>query len=531
MIRPIVAAAALLLAGAPLAAQAQRTLRVVVAGDPSLPIPGLSAATENQRIADILFLRLGAFTGTSAGDAAAVPELARSWRRVDDRTLVFELDPRARWHDGRPVTPADVVYSFGRAQDPARSPQDATLLRDIEWVRADGDRRVAFRFRRAYPEQLYDATFHVRILPAHLLTALPQDRLDTTAFARAPVGTGPYRWSRYRAGEFLELARVERFFLGTPWFERLVFRPSAEPATRLNLLLAGDVDVMPEFTPPLANLARLEGRDDVRLARIPTYTVGYLLFNQRAFGDRAQPHPILADPAVRRALTLALDVATTLRAVFGEYGVPMGAPIPAASWLRTVAPPPPAPDTARARRLLAEAGWRDTDGDGTLDRNGAPLRLVLNVPSSSAPRMQMAAVVQQQWRRLGVDVVLEAAEGPVWASRRTAGRFDVDFSAATQDPSPSGLVQSWTCAGIGGSNVAGYCNPRVDSLLDAARLAPGDARAAWAPVLRAIADDAIAVPMYASDATVAYPAWLRTPELRPESYWRAIWRWRPAAAR
>ncbi len=520
---------ACLLLPAALRAQATRPLRIVISADVTAPVPGLSGRTDNVRMADLLFLRLARYAGTSVGDRSATPELARSWTRRDARTLVFELDPRARWHDGVPVTAEDVLFTFRRARDPEVSPAQAVVLREVEEVRAEGRHRVVVRFRRAYPEQLFDATWHAPILPAHLLAAIPPDSLPASAFVKAPVGSGPYRWVRREPGQFVELQAVPDFFLGRPVIDRVVFRVAADPSARLNLLLAGEADLVTEISPPTSALGQVAARDDLRTLRFPTYSVGYALFNQRANGDTARPHPILADPVVRRALVLALDRGAMLRAVFGPYGQVPGAPVPMASWVRPFAPTPDAPDTAAARRLLASRGWSDHDGDGVLDRDGTPLRLVITGPASSWPRVQYAAILQEQWRRIGVQAELAISEGSTWEQRRNRGQFDVDLSAATQDPYPSGLVQSWTCAGIGGSNVARFCDPAFDSLLARARYAAGDVRGAWAAALHRLADDHPAVFLYAFESTAAYAGWLAPPDIRPESYWTALRRWRPAA--
>jgi ABC-type transport system substrate-binding protein len=138
----------------------------------------------------------------------------------------------------------------------------------------------------------------------------------------------------------------------------------------------------------------------------------------------------------------------------------------------------------------------------------------------------LAQQVQEQWRRIGVQVELVRLDGPVWAERRAKGEFDIDFAAASLDPSPSGMVQSWSCAGRGGSNVAQYCNPVVDSLLDAAIAGRGDTRLAWREVVRRLVDDAPAVFLYAPSTPLAIHTRYERVAVSPESYWRAIWRWR-----
>ncbi|HEX6105278.1 MAG TPA: ABC transporter substrate-binding protein, partial [Gemmatimonadales bacterium] len=382
---------------------------VIVTGqDAAMPIPtlmeGPHANQANHEIADQLFLRLAALGPTllTAGDDGFVPQLARAWTRRDSVTLAFELDSRARWHDGAPVTARDVLFTMARARDPAVAPKLARLLRRIASVEAEGDSVVVFRFTHAYAEQVYDAVFHVAPLPAHLLASIPARELRRSGFVSNPVGSGPYRWVRSVPGELIELAANERFFLGRPGIDRVLVRVAADADARMNLLLSGEADAMDNIPPPPSNQQRVARHGDLRLVQVPSPTVGYLLYNQRDPRDRTRPHPVLADVQVRRALTLALDRRMLVRAVLGRYAdVPYG-PVSPLLWIRHGAPAPLPPDRAAARRLLAERGWRDTDRDGILDRDGAPLSLSLIYPNTSGIRRQMALLIQEQWRTVGV---------------------------------------------------------------------------------------------------------------------------------
>jgi peptide/nickel transport system substrate-binding protein len=259
---------------------------------------------------------------------------------------------------------------------------------------------------------------------------------------------------------------------------------------------------------------------------VPTFSVGYLLFNQRAYGDRTRPHPILADVEVRRALAMALDRQALVRTTFGNFGEVAEGPVAQLHWIRDPGARATRNDPRRAAALLAARGWRDTDGDGVLDRNGVPLSLRVNFPAPSAARAMIAAQAQDQLRRIGVRIELVRLDGPVWAERRGKGEFDIDFSSASLDPSPAGLVQSWSCAGRGGSNVAQYCNPAVDSLLDQAIAGGGDTRRIWREVVRTINQDAPAVFVYAPVSAMALHRRYADVVVRPESWWSSLWRWR-----
>jgi peptide/nickel transport system substrate-binding protein len=532
---PVIATLALFPLAVSAGAQAQSDLRgsiVIATGQqPTVPIPtlmeGSAASQANLELADQLFLRLAGLGPTllTAGDQGFVPLLARSWTRRDSLTLVFDLDPRARWQDGMPVTARDVVFTMERARNPAIAPRLVALLHRISSVTAEGDRRVVFRYSQAYPEQLYDATFHAAPLPAHLLDSIPPEAVARSAFVARPVGSGPYRLVRNVPGQLVELAANEMFFLGKPKLERVVFRIAADPDARLNLLLSGQADAMDNVVPPLGNIRRVEADSTLRLIPVPSPTVGFLLFNQRDPRDTSQAHPVLSDLRVRRAIGLGLDRQLLVRAVFASYGeVPYG-PVSPILWIRHRSPKPVRQNLGQASRLLSEAGWRDSDGDGIRDRQGRPLILRLSLPNTSAIRRQLALLLQEQLRQLGVGLELQQLEFPVWSERRTAGNFDIDFTGTIQDPSPSGLTQAWSCTG--GTNVAKYCNPRVDSLLDQAVLgrARGDPFRPWVAVLRQIEADAPAVFLYALYYVYAVKRRFRNVTISPASSWQLLRQW------
>jgi peptide/nickel transport system substrate-binding protein len=507
----------------------ETSIVIVTGAEATLPVPtlmeGAAGSVANIEVADQLFSRLAGLGPTlqTAGDRDFVPLLASSWTRRDSVTLVFQLNPRARWHDGVPVTAKDVVFTMERARNPSFTPRLAELLKRITGVTAEGERTVVFKFSHPYAEQLYDATFHVAPLPAHLLDTIPPEALTRSDFARQPVGNGPYRWVRVVPGQFIELRRNEDYFLGTPGIERVIVRVAADPDARVNLILSGQADAMDNIPPPQDNLRRIAAVPSLRLIPVLSPTIGYLLFNQRDRHDRGRVHPILGDARVRRAIGLALDRRLMVRAIFGSYGeVPYG-PASSILWIRHGAPKPERQNLSEARQLLKAAGWRDSDGDGTLDRDGHPLALSLSLPNTSAIRKQMSVLLQEQLRAVGVRIELQQSEFPLWSQRRTAGDFDIDFASLSQDPSPTGLTQSWSCTG--GNNVGRYCNPRVDSLIEAATQSSGDPAPRWQAVLRQIESDAPAVFLYTPVYVYAVNRRFQNVSLNPVSSWSLLREW------
>jgi peptide/nickel transport system substrate-binding protein len=493
--------------------------------EPTTPVPTLLGLKSNNDVAELLFLRLA-----RPGDVALLtderrylPELARSWRRRDSLTLAFELDPRARWHDGTPVTARDVVWSFGRMRDSTVDPQRSVLLRHLASVTAEGS-SVVFRFHRAYAEQMYDVVWHVQPLPAHLVDTIPVTRFATSSYVQRPVGNGPYRFVRRESGRQLDLAAVPDFFLGRPRINRVVVLVARDPEAQINLILDGTGDLL-EGLSPVSGPMRVAANRDMRIVPVTSFTVGYLLFNQRAYGDRSRPHPILTDVAVRRAIAMALDRTTLLRSAYGNFGALPNAPVARPHWTSSQVPAGIRHDPEGARALLRGRGWVDSNRDGILEKDGVPLALRLNVIGSAAPRITMAPQIQEQLRRVGIRLDLVRLDGPVWNERRYRGEFDLDFAAATMDPSPSGIVQSWTCAGRRGSNVGHYCNPAVDSLIERAISAPVPEPRLWREAYARLQADVPAVFLYAPSIPVAVHTRFRHVTIRPESFYGDLWRW------
>lgn len=510
----------------PLAAQGDQGTIVIVSGQfPSQPVPSLTRGTADNDIADLLFLRLARLGPTlvTAGDKGFEPQLAKGWTRRDSLTLVFEIDPRARWHDGVAVTSRDVVWSFTRAHDPALAPALATALRWIQDVTADGDHRVIVHFARRYPTQLYDAAWQMPVLPAHLLDTIPGAQLGTSAYAKAPIGDGPYRFVRTVPGQFVELAAVQGHFLGTPKITRVLYRAAPDNDSRINLLLSGEGDGLEQLALK-SQQDRFAGHPEFRLIPVPAFQIGLALFNERDPNDSTAPHPIFGDSLTRQALVLALDRTTLGRALYGDIAsIPEG-PASMSLWIRTNGPGRPAGDTARAAAILRNAGWRDSDGDGILERGGRPLHFTLMFPGTSPVRRLAAQILQDQWRRIGAQVDLAPFDFPAYADHRNTRRFDVDLTVINQDPDPAGLTQGWSCGG--GTNVGSYCDPAVDSLLLRASAAADGGRALWQAALRRIDSDAPAAFLFAPANVVALHRRFGNVALRPESLWSGLAGWR-----
>src|SRR6266511_717777 len=391
------------------------TLVIASAGEPDILLPPVSPASVTRDVTDQLFLKLAdlGLSGNTIGDEDFQPRLAERWEWDGPVTLVFHVDPRARWQDGRAVTAADVVFTYDVYTDSLVSSPFRSSLRLISAVTARDSLTAVFRFRERYPEMFYDAVYHMRILPAHLLRPVPRDQWRTALFGRQPVGDGPSRFVRWQPAQSIELVADSTFFLGRPGIRRLIWRFTPNLQVAVQQVIADQADIREQLvTPDNVNRAR-----EAKQLAVYTYVGNvytYLSFNLRSQADSTLPHPIFSDRDVRRALVMAVDRASLLKSALGDLAkVPPGPTSELLSWIWDPDLRQLPYDTAQAGRILNAKGWRDHDGDGVRDKDGQPLTFHILVPTSSSLRRQYARLLQEQYRGIGVHVEVDELEPSV----------------------------------------------------------------------------------------------------------------------
>jgi len=512
------------------------TLVIATAGEPDILLPAVSDRAITRDVTEQVFLKLADLgpSGNTIGDEDFQPLLAERWEWDTPTTLVFHLDPRARWQDGRAVTAADVAFTYDIYTDSLVGSPFRPNLRQIAAVTTRDSLTVVFRFRQRYPEMFYDAVYHMRILPSHLLREVPRSQWRTAAFGRAPVGDGPYRFVAWRAGESLELAADSTFFLGRPHVRRLIWRFTPDQQVAVTQLVAGDADAVEVLITP-DNVQRAGA--DTQLATYPYRggAYGSLVFNLAAPGDTATPHPLFGDRELRRAVVMTVDRAALLHNVFGDMAkVPPG-PMSRLFWIWDPEIRELPHDSARAARTLTRLGWTDSDGDGIRDRDGHPLAFRLLVPTTSAVRRQYARLLQEQFRTMGIDVQLDEVDFSVFNERARAGRFDALINVWNTDPTPSSSIpQSWTRAGFGRSNYGRYEDPAFERLVDRAVTSVGgrdEAKRTWRAAIEILNQDAPAIFLFATENVAAVHKRVADVRIRPDSWLALVRTWRIPADR
>ncbi|HEX6938162.1 MAG TPA: ABC transporter substrate-binding protein [Longimicrobiales bacterium] len=405
------------------------------------------------------------------------PYLAESWEMLGDTAIEFRLRRDVRWHDGRPVTAEDVEFTFDLAKNPVTASLLASAyLSQVDRAEVLDPYTIRFHFARPHAQALED--FWWAPMPKHLLEGVPPDQLRTAPFNLSPVGSGPYRFVERRANERLVLERNEDFpaaLGGPPLLDRVFFRIIPEAPTMLAELLTGGVQVDIPVFPDQAE--RIRADDALELFAFPGRTFYYIGWNNR----RAP----FTNPAVRRAMALAIDRAEIIQALLFGYGTPAVSPIPPWSPLDPGVEPLPY-DPARAAALLEAAGWVDRNGDGVRENaGGTPLRFTLM--TSDAPlNRSVVEVVQSQLRGVGVAADIRVVEFQTMLALHRGRDYDAVFTSWILDnfqvaSSPMALFHSRWADVPGSANRSAYANPRADALIEAGAAAtdPAEARRIW----------------------------------------------------
>jgi peptide/nickel transport system substrate-binding protein len=507
------------------------TVVVAAVGEPESILPPIAYETVARDIGDLVYERLATLApgGAPVDTAAFQPGLADRWERADPLTWRFHLRPGARWHDGTAVTADDVVFSFEAYADTVLAAAAQYAIAGRISATAVDDSTVLVRLTAPSAEPLYDATWHVRILPRHIWQSVPRERwAGDTRLARL-VGSGPYRVSEWQRGMSITLdADTLRADSLQPNIARVVWRFTADPDAALNLVLSGEADLLESIGAP-DRIARVAADSTLRVVRYPSAVYGFAAFR---IGQGERSHLLFAERALRRALAMAIDRSAIAENLYGADAVVPAGPMSALLWVRHRGRlvVPYAPD--EGARALDAAGWR-AGRDGVRSKEGRRLAFEILVPSSSPSRRQAGIAMQEMWRQVGAAAEVTAVEFPVFQERLARGDFDVYVGAYLDEPSARGLADQWGTDGIGVLNHAGYSNPVLDSLLDAAARAGSRAAARdlYHEALDTLDTDAVAIYLYSPIQAAAIRKEIDQVTIDPYSWLARFPEWTVAPAR
>lgn len=425
-------------------------------GDASNLIPLLASDTPSFEIAGYVYNGLVKYDK----DLNLVGDLAESWDiSKDGLTITFHLRKGVKWHDGVEFTSADVLYTYRVTIDP-KTP--TAYSEDFKQVKsAEAPDRYTFRVTYGKPFAPALASWGMNILPAHLLEGKD---ITKSELARKPVGTGPYRFKEWVAGQKIVLEAYKDYFEGEPYIGRYVYRVIPDNSTMYMELKAGGLDMM-GLTP--VQYQRQTDTPDFKARfnkyRYPASAYTYLGYNLR--------NPMFADKRVRQAITSAINKDEIIHGVLFGMGQVAHGPYKPGTWACNPHIKDFDYNPARAKQLLAEAGWRQVNSDGVLVKDGKPFTFTILTNQGNDQRLKTAQIIQRRLKNVGIDVKIRVLE---FASLLTnfidKGNFDALIMGWTISQDPD-IFDVWHSSKTGPKelNFIGFKNKEVDRLIEEGR--------------------------------------------------------------
>lgn len=429
-------------------------------GAPQWPNPVLAAFNEtDEDLARLLFRGLTRVDERSR----IVPDLAESWEASGDaRVYTFTLKSGVKWQDGAPVTADDAVYTFQLMQSPdfPGPPYLVELWKTVQVEKVD-DRRVRFTLSEPFAPFLDYTT--IGLLPQHVLTGTAAADLLPHPFNSSPIGNGPFLLERASSDEIV-LRPNPLSDAPKPYLEHLVLRLYPDADAVFAAYRRGEVDGIRDI--PADRLGDAAALPSLNLYSAPVAEATWVILNTQS--------PPLGERALRQALALGADRERLIADALEGQALPLYAPILPTSWAYNPAVEQAAYDPARARALLADAGWTDTDGDGIRDKEGKALEVeiaCLNTPQD----VRVAEALAAQWQEIGVrGVAVPVSAGELaneYLRPRAFQAVIYHWLDITPDPDMYPFWHS-TQATDPGQNFAQFKNRDADEIMERARQTP-----------------------------------------------------------
>ncbi|MDQ6824158.1 MAG: peptide ABC transporter substrate-binding protein [Candidatus Eremiobacteraeota bacterium] len=390
--------------------------------------------------------------------ATVVPTLRNGGISRDGKTITYHLRHGVVWHDGKPFTADDVIFTIRTILDPRVNAPNTAIYEQVRAISAPDPYTVVVQLKSPSAPavaQLFCNGENGEIIPRHLLKNSSDFNRDP--FAVKPVGTGPMEMDRWEHGSRLVLKPNPHYFRGAPHIQQLQILFISDHNTRLTMLSAKELDV--GVIPLATQLPTLRSITGYTVSLVSGYTGVHATFNvTRTPFD---------DVRVRQALVLALDRKRFVANTYGESGVPADSTLPPYNWAYTSDNHSLPYDVRRANALLDQAGWK-LGSDGTRTRSGRRLQFSLLTYAGATARAILAQQMQSAWHAVGADVTVRPIPINVLFARDSMynkAEFDVALDGFVYDPDPDRSVNFGTkyFSPIG-SNTARFSDPEIDAL-------------------------------------------------------------------
>jgi peptide/nickel transport system substrate-binding protein len=409
----------------------------------------------------------------------------------DGRVITLKLRDDIVWSDGKPITSEDFVFTYEMTMNPKNTVASTHPYDKLEKVEAPDPKTVVMTFKE--PFAAWQATLWHGLLPAHILRPVfeKEGTIDNAEWNRAPtVGCGPFVFKEWESGSFIRFVANENYWLGRPKIDEIFIRIVPDDASQVAALKAGDGDLGTFIA--YSDIPTLEQAGVHMVKVFSGYNEGWYFYLHPEKG-----HPALKDVRVRQAIALAFDRFSVCKDLLLGLTKP-----PATYWANTPWQDPtlePWPyDPERAKQLLDEAGWKDTNGDGVRDKDGVELVLTLGTTTREI-RRDVQAVAQQQLAQVGIKLELANADPDIFFNSYgeggpcATGQYDIfEYSTTPQYPDPD--TADWLCSEIpsdenpSGVNWQSVCDEELDGLfkLQATQVDPAERQQTFHKITRLI---------------------------------------------
>lgn len=465
--------------------------------DASILNPILSSDSASSAIHSMLVPGL---IGQDPFTGAFVPEgsMSERWEVSDDGLVwTFYLRDGVTWSDGDPVDAADFKFTYDAiASDLVETPRKSSVEL-IESIEVIDPLTLQVTFSQVKCDGLGD--LGLGWLPSHLFAPDFSDVM-TNDYNQAPsVSAGPFVFQSWTRDDNTILTRNETYWDGAPYMDGMIYRVVPDSGTRLAQLLSGEIDTL-GLEP--TQLSSVEGNPSINVYSFQDDGYDYIGLNLANPANpqpgkdengnliEQDPHPILSDRNVRKAIAHALDYKTIIDSVYLGRGYQIASNVlPAVEWAHDPSIEPYAYDPELAKQLLEEAGWVDSNGDGVREKDGAELKLVLVTNAGNKVREDLGALVQDQLGQIGFNIDFQAIDFGTLVEQLLGQTYDmviIGWTGMGADPNDDVFWRTDFDTPGSGFNFVSYQNPRIDELLQAGVTVPGCDPADRAPYYREI---------------------------------------------
>ncbi len=384
------------------------------------------------------------------------PKMAERWEISEDGlTYTFYLRKGIKFHDGKELTVRDVKFTFDTFKDPKTNAPNQADAQNIKEVEIVDDYTIRFHLSKA------DCSFllvtGMGILPSHLFAGID---VNTAPFNVKPVGSGPFKFQEWVPDDKIIVTAFEEYYRGRPYLDQIIYKIVPDNTVLTEQLFTGEVDVTSiEYD----RVARFKAVQHVNVYEYDALAYGYMGYNLK--------HEFFQDSKVREAISHAVDKKTIVDEVFLGFGTEANVPMASISWAFNPNIKTPAYDVELAKKLLMEAGFKDENRNGIIDRNGRDFSFTLMTNKGNKQREKIAVIIQDRLKKVGIEVKVQYLEWPTFVDKVSSKNFDAIILGWSLglDPDASSI---WHSEKAKDFNFISYHNSRVNEILDTALVVP-----------------------------------------------------------